>query len=745
MRIKFQQVFYSYIIFVLWGLGTFLITRFLPPMPIGLMIAVFFMVFAPGFAIGRLLRLDLENTLDKIIASMTIGFTYTWLLGFAAILLGLNLSTLTIIWLGLLGILFTIALFKDIKQTPTETPKLKLKDIFNLNNLIYLLVFAVAFLILMYLVRTGALFKGGDANYHLATLRKVIGDQPLTIHNLNYARDKMLIVYGFPVWHIFLGLAVKLAHSNIFIVWRDMAATLLGLAMLVWYWLARKILPNRDMAVIAFSIFALVGFYWGPAFVYSSFPIPHTFTQLLLLPLAVGLSLIYIYDRPNWKLLIIIILLILTGSAVHITFYFYLLTILISFFIFYAALGWSRADYKKVLQRLATIISLQIVIILPLALMLELKGHAVSNYFKIFQAPTYQTNVKYDSLAELSEFSLYAYVGLPLVLAFTKRYQKLIMIFSVLLVVPVIYFTLLQNSLSRLVGFVYVKRLYGNLDWNFLVWALVVGFILILIDRLIFRLSHLGKFYRWVVNILFGLGASFLFYWQARANWAGMLWQKIFDGSIYNWVAENYLWLMIILIFISVAIFVWQIKQPKIQEFFNLEDAKLPLARFFLVSIFVLILVAPEWTLFKTYLFSKSGPQFFYRSMTPITKVKADTYSNSIGGAGVTEFINLNIPSKSVFDTNSGYFYLPIMVDQHMPIYQSTANTEHRDLYSDETTLARRLDILHRYSIDYILVKPPKEGKSIIESLPQYFTKIYDGKFTIYQVNKDQVKKDYVL
>lgn len=709
------------------------------------MIAVSFMVFAPGFAIGRLLRLDWSDQLDKIIFSMAIGFVFAWLLGFAAILIGLDINILALVWLFLLGIISVVTFVLDSKRTNNETKTsfLKIKDIFTSQNLIYLLVFVSAYLIIMYLVRIGALFKGGDVNYHLATLRKVIGGEPLAIHNLNYAREKMMIVYGFPVWHIFLGLVVKLTRSDIFIVWRDMAAVLLGFAMIVWYWLSRKILPGRNLAALAFIVFAFFGFYWGPAYIYSGFGIPHTFTQLLLLPLAVGLTLIYTFERTSWKLLIVIILLVLTGSAVHITFYFYLLTILIFLCLFYAGLGWFQPDYKAALKRLALLIGSQLIIIVPLALGLELKGHAVSTYFKIFQDPSYPTEVKYLSLKDFGEFSLYAYIGLPLVLLFVRRFPKLILLLSTLFVAPIVYFTFLREILSRLVGFVYVKRLYGSLDWNFLVWALVVGFILVLIDRLIARVVQIKSYLKLTIEIAIGVTVALMFYLQSTNGWAKTLWENIFDGPALRWAEQNYLWAIIVLGLASIAVFIWQTKKPKIQNFLQINEPKMPLINFFLASIFMLIVIAPDLVLFKTYLLEKNGPEYFWREMTPIAEIKAETYSASIGGPEVVRFINQNIPSKSVFDTNSGYFFLPVMVDQHMPTYFSGADTEHLKLYDEEATLLARLEILHRYKIDYLLVKPPKEGEIVFDAYPQYFIKLYEGERNIYQLNKPAINADY--
>ncbi len=730
-----------YIIFGLWGLGVYLLSL-LEPTPISLMIGVGFIVFAPGFAIGRLVRLKLETGLDKTILAMTMGFIYAWILGFAGILLGLTIDALSLVWLAGLGILAGAAIILDIRkpQKTQAASALKIKDIFTTNNLVYLLVFATVFLIIMYLVRIGALFKGGDANYHLATLRKVIGTEPLTIHNLNYARDKMMIVYGFPVWHIFLGLVVKLTRSDMFAVWRDMSAALLGLSMLVWYWLSRKVLPTRDLAVLAFIAFAFFGFYWGPAYVYSSFGIPHTFSQLFLLPLAAGLILTYVFERPGWKLFALIILLILTATAVHITFYFYLLTILISLTVFYAALCWRDPEYKNILKRLATLVAAQLLIVLPLALGLELKGHAISNYFKIFQNPAYPTGIKYEGVNDFNGYSLYAYIFLPLTLIFLKRYSKLVLPLAALMAIPIIYFTPLRVILAKLIGLVYINRLYGSLDWSFLVWGLALGILLILVDRGLQKLLKL-KANRLAIDIGLGLFAAFLFYWQEQTHWAKELWKTLFDGRFLAQVEQYYLWPLGVLGILGLAIFLWQIAKKK--QSFGFEEIHFPLARFFLMSILVLIIAAPDWTVFKTYLFEKNGPEYFWRAMGAGAKAKAENYSAVLGGPEVVEFINTQIPSKSVFDTNVGYFYLPIMVDQHMPTYYSRAATEHIELYDEERTLTSRLAILHKYRIEYLLVKPFKDGTTVFDDQPLYFTRIYDGEYKIYQLNKEEVSRDY--
>ena len=358
-----------------------------------------------------------------------------------------------------------------------------------------------------------------------------------------------------------------------------------------------------------------------------------------------------------------------------------------------------------------------------------------------FQRADYPTQVKWNSLNDFSSYTLYAYMGLPLVLLFFRRYPRLIFLLSTLLVAPVVYFTPLKVFLVRLLGFIYVKRLYGTLNWNFLVWALVMGFVLILIDRLIARIGQISLGLRWTLNIMIGATTVFLFYWQEQTNWAGGVWQRIFEQDIFGWLFQNYGWLMIILFILGALIFILQIIRPKFQDFFKLEETKEPIIHLFIISILLLILTSPNYSLFKTYLFKTKYLKFLVRSMEPVAQAKTKYYSDKIGGAETVEFINTQIPAKSVFDSNVAYFFLPVIVDQHMSVYYSLADTDHLDLYSDNTTLAGRLEILHQYNIDYLLVKSPKKGQPVFDTLPQYFEKIFQDKYIIYKVNKTMAEK----
>src|SRR3990167_5415628 len=537
-----QRIFGSYGFFVIWGTAIFLISRFLPSTPLGLMFATFFIVLCPGFLLSRIVRIRLDDLLSRIILWMALGFIFSFILAFLSIFLGLTISALTIVWLFTLAVIFFISFILEMRR-PSESEKQtfwQLKNIFRLNNLIYLLVYLTAFLIILYLTYNGSLFKGGDPSYHLAIIRKVIGNLPLTIPNLNYVRSTLELTSPSPIWHIFLGLIIKITRSDMFVVWRDISSPLLVMTMLVWYWLARRIFPTRNLAILAFLFFVTFTFYGGPGRFYSTLPIPHSLTQILLLPLVVGWGLIYVFERPNKKLLIVVLLLALFGAAVHLSLYFYFLTILVSFTLFYLVFGWSSLDYKRILRRLLILVGLSVAAILPIALLIEIKDQAISANLVTFQRADYPTQVKWNSLNDFSSYTLYAYMGLPLVLLFFRRYPRLIFLLSTLLVAPVVYFTPLKVFLVRLLGFIYVKRLYGTLNWNFLVWALVMGFVLILIDRLIARIGQISLGLRWTLNIMIGATTVFLFYWQEQTNWAGGVWQRIFEQDIFGWLFQNY-------------------------------------------------------------------------------------------------------------------------------------------------------------------------------------------------------------
>lgn len=743
-----KRVILKYVLLGLWIGLIFLVNRFIPEMPLTLLLIVATLLFLPGFFLAQIFKITINNDpLGQFILWLTLGFILAFSSGLFGIILGLTLPVLTNIYLLLIAGLFILSFILDWRrpQDSVVKNKLALKNILKLENLIYLLVIATVLLILLVLLKSGALFKGGDTNYHLATVRKVISGQPLTIDNLNYVKDKIAIIaYGFPLWHVWLGMLIHVTKANIFAIWHDMAMVLTVLVFLVWFWFCRKIFPTRDLGILAFLLFAIFSFYWGAGYLFTTLSIPHTLTQILLFPLSVILAFEFIFNsekKPNSKLFVVLLIFVLLTAAVHLTAYFYYLFVLFSLAIFYPIFNFKAENFWPTFKKLLLLLGTSLVIILPLALALELKGHTISANLASFRQSDYSATLRYSTFARYGPFSHYAYLGLPLVLLFLKKYRNLFFILATFLIAPIVYLPAIGVPLIKTFSAVMVGRLYGTLEWHFLVWALVLGFGLIIIDRLIFRLSRLSKYFRWLIDLVFAFGAGLLVWLQVKFNWATTFYDSMFADKTLNWLDRNWLWLVAINLGVAIAGLLLAKYWGKANNFFALSEPKDHWARLFLIFIIVFILISPNYALFKKSL-QNNNFKYFIRPRTNVANVLTDYYNKYAGGEREINFINSQIPAKSVFDTNVAYFILPIVVDQHMPLYSSNAETNHLDLYQDDVAIAARLKILCRYQIDYILVKKPKKGTPVFDGFPQYFTQIFQDKNIIYQINKEKVQKD---
>jgi hypothetical protein len=131
------------------------------------------------------------------------------------------------------------------------------------------------------------------------------------------------------------------------------------------------------------------------------------------------------------------------------------------------------------------------------------------------------------------------------------------------------------------------------------------------------------------------------------------------------------------------------------------------------------------------------------------TFVTAKNYStNNVGGQDAIDFINQNIPAKSVFNATGGFFYLPTVVDVHMTSYSSSADTNYSMIYDgkDKITDNRRLSIINVIEADYLLVHRSKakteEIELILDQYPDYLQKVFKNKAVIYKINKKILNED---
>lgn len=721
------RLFWVYGLLALWAIFDFIIVHLVQASPVTITLTCLALIFIPGFSLVQIFKINFQDQLGRLISWLVLGFVFLIFLNLMAIFLGLTINFLVYLDLILIFLIFILAFVLDFRRQQFHTLIVyNCQSLLKIENLTYLLLFFVVLAVYIAFILKGSLFRGGDAIYHLAILRKAYEGQPLTVKNLSYALTPD-IAYVFPVWHIFLSFLAKVCLTDIFVIWQNMAAIFSLVVFLVWYFLFREILPTKNLSLLA--LFLFISFlFMGLG---DTLPIPHTFSQLFLLPLSIGLALRYIFEKsPNLKLLLILSIFLVVAAIIHLTAYFYFILVMVTFALVYTIFQFKNPNFKIQIKKILLATFFNLILFLPFAVLLQLQNKVILSTFRSFQGAEYPQNLRYNSIKDFNIFSKYAYVALPLVLIFAKKHYKLLFLIAIFLVTPLAYSVVLKSSLIKTLGFILMKRLYGTLVWHFIVWAIILGFIIVLIDRLISRLNYISKYLRWSIDGLLMLVAIGLVWGQHQHDLAIKIYNLILSDKVNSWLGQNYLWLIVILTLLALIFYLLATKLPKIADFFSFHEPKDSLATFILTFLIVFIFLSPFYSDFVGYVKSD------YRSIFSASTTTVQKYaSNYIGGPEVVDFIKTEIPAKSTLVTNRGYFYIPLMVDVHLPSYNSQADTFYLPLYQN-LPLDEELSLISEAKIDYLIINNAKSTvESYFNQYPQYFQKIYDSPGTaIYKI-----------
>jgi len=664
------------IVYVAWFIFAILMMffRFLPISPLLLTLALVFFLFLPGFSLARILRKNYDNFLDNLILYLALGLIFNFLIGFLAILVGLTLSTLFSLTISIIFALFVLAFLLDffIYQ---DRPKITFiwQKIFSWENLPLLLLFLLAIWIIAKLTNPGSLMEGGDFLYHLSILRKVTENQALTVGNLSYVKNAPNIAYIFPIWHVFLGEMAKFFHgTDIFTLWQISVVPILVLVFLVWYWLGKKILPNKESAVLA--VIFLVAF---QAWIFNTLPIPHSLTQFLLLPLGVGLALKYIFDpSANFKDLIILSLFAVLMGVVHLTAYFYFLLIMVVFGLIYTLFNFKRAEFTLTIKKIALATFSSLIILLPLGLIIESRSKTVSSFLDAFGAVGNTPKPTYDNFGNFTLYGKLGYLFLPFTILFLRKHPKLYFLIAAFLVLPLAYWAPIKAILVRFLGFIFIDRLYAATVWGNFALAIFFVLILLLIDFALAKLNF-NKIWAWFFNIFLGIIGIWLLIMGNNGKFSPIN-SWIFGQNFNSWLDKYHIFLIIIFLGLAIAVYIWQKNRPNLAEFF-FAKIKNPFLSFIFILTITLIFIPINFSnIGQT--FASSSQTFTSNPPTPAIKLWAYQY---LGGYDVVNFINQNIPPRSVFYTYKGdlYFFLPTVANVQMPSYDSGAPTRFDGIY----------------------------------------------------------------
>ncbi len=211
------------------------------------------------------------------------------------------------------------------------------------------------------------------------------------------------------------------------------------------------------------------------------------------------------------------------------------------------------------------------------------------------------------------------------------------------------------------------------------------------------------------------------------------IYQIFFNDTLHSWFSQNYLWLIGLLTAIAIIILIIEKQNQKVDDFFTLEETKNYLSHFFLVLSLILILFSPN--------FLKIADAYKNASQKNYLFLKTDSSNitsgliKSVGDQPSIDYIMQKVPPKSVFISSGRDVFLAELVDQHMAAYPHSSNeTLYNKIFEEGISSNEKIKYLKEGNVDYVLISSSSK-KSFFELNPQIFTKIYQQKVTIYQVN----------
>jgi len=731
-----KQTLYLYGLFVVWGLVAFLWRYMFSPSAFSLSLIVLWFIFIPGYFLSRIIKIELKDWLDRLIISLISGLIFDFVIFFIVELFGFNIFGLSISYFIALTILVTISIIM-VSEVKREPIKIVWRDLFGVHNWLNILAIILILGTFAILSQVGGNFEG-DPFFHISMMRKIVDGHQIAYQNLNYVKYVVDELYAFPVWHMLLGLSGYISGLSIFSVWQESPVVLSALVLIVWYWILKQILPTKYLAILAFNLFILFMItrfsLGGKVYLFRQLGIPDTICQMMFLPLAIGLSLRYIFDKTlKAKWLILTLILILFAGIIHLIQYVYLVGVIGVFGLFYLCLGWGEPDFKDKLRKIGLLLGGFVAVILPYFVLLQSVGKVVSSTAVSLMGYHNTEVLKYGSFPLFRVITKIGYILAPFLLILSSKYKKLWLVPLMFGLVFLVYSTGLKTFLIKLVSFSTVQRLYSDMEWTFVVWAVVIGFAILILAKLT---AKLAKGVQITINGILVLFSFYLIFLASRAQIYP--WFRDGIGSITKWLDPRYVWLIIIGLIISIFLLIVQQKSEKTRQFFLLEEPKNYLTVFLFTIIAIIVISSPSHYILTSKVKAEAADRHFFGKVNdPVNRIL--DYKD-YGGEETINFIRDKIPPKMVFDTNKGFDNLPLLVDQFMSNYWSLASLEFSKIYDDRFSINEKLGCINLGKIDYLLVFTAVDQPLSFDSYPQYFTRIFKNERTrIYQINHQTV------
>lgn len=710
-----EYFFWPVLTLLMFLLSSLIYWDFLKPLFLGLVLCF------QGFSLTRIFSFDFKGDLwVRITMYLFLGLVTSLVLVIIAMITALTISHLLWVFLIFTALVFVLAYLISLKRKEKTEPVV-LKNIFDSENLIDLVVLGGLIVLLIVVYRIGSYFQGGDPSFHLSIMRKAFDGEPLGLNALNYVKGSINLAYGFPIWHVFVAMYAKLTNLDLFLGYKTITVFLSVFSVLVWYSLGKQILDNKFLAGLI--SFFLMFFYFY--YTFTVMALPDVLCQFILLPLALFVSIKYIFEKQKLLIAIFLSLLLLEMLAIHASQYFYYLIIMFLFAIFYILSAWREQDKWQILKRILVTACLNWVVILPFVVFIEIKAKTILSALEGFMSTSLRS-IRYNKFSTFYVLARHAYLLAPLLFLFRKE-RKIFLILAVLVSTPLIYFTPLRDLLMRALGYIFVNRLYANTNWYFVVWALVIGILLIYLNKLLLKLP---KLVRWAYLILTsGLLVWFVNLQFKHESLIHFYKNTILSEKLINFSNRNYwiIWLVTTIILIVLWI-IGKIK-PKFNNVFILDKIN-PIYILPTLLIIIFFLFTPRFQTFS----DSFKPEKIAEKQFSVAST-----TNLAGGADTLQFIKENIPAKSVFLTKGRGLYLTMMADQYLTAYPHSADeSKMGGVFGTKLTTEERLNLLKTRKVQYVILTNSGDS-SFFSSNSTIFTKIFESNSIIYKVNLEQI------
>ncbi len=690
-----------------------------------------YILFLPGWLLARIFRINFGEFAGQILGFFVLGLSFYLIINLLAIFLGFSLANLIIITGFLLALIFILSLMREFFQPEkTAQSSFSWRKIFCKENIFFLLPVIVGLIIFLVVIQKGADYNG-DPYFHLAIMRKALDGSSLSNKALSFTKTTLNPAYAFPAWQIFLAEVSKITSLDIFTLWSKILSPMVILLIFIWYFLSKTIFVKKNLTLFSLAIFLIFILNISTGYLFQRLVVPDTFCQYLLLPLAFALALKYIFDPStvlgaSKKILAILALVLFFLLIIHGLHYFYYLFVIIFFSLLLLIFSYKDQNFSLLAKKIFWVLGISLGIFIALGLILELKGHFLSNTLNSFRSST-EISTAYAQFSKWTLMSKWALIITPFVVLFCKN-RRLIFMISLFGFVCLVYFTPLQYFFSQNLSFIFTERLGINLLLYYLPISLVLGFIIILLDGLFNKFSRKTMMVVTLIVLLIAIGDLF-FVAQNQAIITSIFYSK----SIDLFVNESVSFLFILASVLTLLLWFVTHKSP---NFWSIRDFREPILGFLLMFIVSFALFSYSYREVKMLIHENH----FFSSKTDY---ESKIYEPSQYGEDpqVIGFIKNNLPHKSVILADpSSSKVLGLVSDQYMAYNLKSAWEKNLNaVFSSDLSSLEKQEILFspKYQIDYVyLVDPTTEQGDYFASEKDNFELIYNQKVQIYRLIK---------